>query len=103
LYVQEGSIRQAAKHLGKLTGLLGCFCWLALAAWQELIAHVKTYTHSFTACMVLAAVLPLIGFAAMVLLWGRDESKAIQSGVAPPEPPTGIRPAADRDGVLVTR
>jgi len=82
-----------AKHLGKLTGFLGCFCWLALAAWQEMIAHVKTYTHSFTACMVLASVLPLVGFAALLLLWGRNEAKTVQRREAPADPPTGVRPA----------
>jgi ACS family hexuronate transporter-like MFS transporter len=96
------------KHLGKVTAFLGFFCWIALAGWQELIAHVKTYTHSFTACMVLAAVLPLVGFAAMLLLWGRNESKAVETGAepipdqdgSPAEPATGIRSAGGVDGVL---
>ena len=63
-----------AKHLGLLTGVLGFVCWMALAAWHVIISHVESYTHSFSACMILAGVLPLVGFVALVALWGRDEA-----------------------------
>ena len=92
------------KHQGKLTGLLGFTCWMALAGWQELISHVKTYTHSFSACMILAGVMPLVGFAAMMLLWGRDEARTadlVPPGleVLPAVSPTGVLAASDVNGV----
>jgi MFS transporter, ACS family, aldohexuronate transporter len=89
------------QHQGKLTGLLSCLCWLALAAWQELIGHVVEYTKSYTACMIAAGMLPLAAFAALMLLWGRDEARvplpipeaapAVDDPLAPS--PTGVQPA----------
>ena len=94
------------KHQGKLTGLLGFLCWIAMAGWQELIGHLVEYTKSYRACMILAGLAPLAGFAALVALWGRDEVQAplaVAEGpppdVAPGAPPTGVRPAAGMDGV----
>ena len=51
-FSQELTVR----HQGMLTGLLGFTCWMALAAWQVIISHVKTYTNSFSACMILSGV-----------------------------------------------
>jgi len=82
------------KHQGMLTGVLSCLCWLGMAVWQELIGHLVEYTKSYTVCMILAGAAPLIGFAALIALWGKDERKAI------PEPPEGT-PALDLTGVRV--
>ena len=60
------------KHQGMLTGVLGCLCWLGMAVWQEMIGHIVEYTKSYTLCMILAGAVPLIGFAALMALWGKD-------------------------------
>ncbi len=88
------------KHQGKLTGVLGCACWLGMAAWQEAIGQVKTYFNSFTPSTIVAGFLPLAAFAALVLLWGRDETPAplpIEEG-APVPVSSAVQPAA-ADGV----
>jgi ACS family hexuronate transporter-like MFS transporter len=64
------------KHQGKLTGVMGCTCWLGMAVWQEMIGEIKTYFNSFAVPTILAGCLPLAGFAALLLLWGRDEKPA---------------------------
>ena len=95
-FSQELTVRRQ----GLLTGLLGFACWMALAAWQVIISHVKTYTHSFSACMILSGVLPLIGFATMILLWGRDEPRtATLAAGSADDSPTDARDL-DADGVL---
>ena len=95
------------KHQGKLTGVLGCLCWLAMAGWQETIGHLVEYTKSYTACMIASGVFPLAGFIALLLLWGRDEAQApfaLPEGPsalddAPFSSPTGVQAAALVDGV----
>ncbi len=74
------------RHQGKLTGVLGCLCWLAMAAWQESIGHLVEYTKSYTVCMILAGAFPLVGFAALMALWGRDaERETANGGRKPPD------------------
>jgi len=74
------------KNLGMLTGVLSCLCWLGMAVWQELIGHLVEYTKSYTVCMVLAGAFPLIGFAALMALWGKDEgSDSASGGRKPPD------------------
>jgi hypothetical protein len=76
------------RHQGKVTGTLGCFCWLAMAAWHEFIGQcvqgrgliggpIFQGRGSYGPCFVIAGVAPLVGFAALLLLWGPT---------APPEP-----------------
>ena len=96
-FSQELTVRRQ----GLLTGLLAFICWMALAAWQVIIPHVETYTHSFSACMILSGVLPLIGFAAMVVLWGRDEPRTVKWEAAPTDDsPADMRDMDHVDGVL---
>jgi ACS family hexuronate transporter-like MFS transporter len=93
------------RHQGKLTGVLGFLCWMALAGWQELIGQVVKATQSYTFCMVLAGVMPLAGFGVLVALWGPAETGEVPA--APELPlrpsdaaaPAGARPAADGAGV----
>jgi ACS family hexuronate transporter-like MFS transporter len=67
------------RHQGKLTGSLGCCCWLAMAGWQELIGRVVQGTGSYTVCFVIAGLAPLVGFLALVLLWGPPTSTRAES------------------------
>jgi MFS transporter, ACS family, hexuronate transporter len=68
------------KHLGMLTGVLSCLCWLGLAIWQEVIGHLVQNTGSYTVCMVLAGAFPLVGFAALMALWGNGEGGDLATG-----------------------
>ncbi len=79
------------RHQGKVTGVLGCCCWLAMAGWQELIGQLvqgkgllgelfySPGQGSYVPCFIIAALAPLVGFAALMLLWGPVPT-------APPQP-----------------
>jgi ACS family hexuronate transporter-like MFS transporter len=73
------------RHQGKVTGTLGCCCWLAMAAWQEVIGRLVHYTGSYTACFVIAGLAPLVGFLALVLLWGPTREPAPETAPPPRE------------------
>jgi ACS family hexuronate transporter-like MFS transporter len=63
------------KHQGKLTGALGCICWLSMAMLQEGVGDVVQRTHSYTLSISLAGLAPLLGLAALLLFWGKDVVK----------------------------
>jgi ACS family hexuronate transporter-like MFS transporter len=71
------------RHQGKLTGFLGASCWLAMAGVHELIGRVVRSTGSYSLCVALAGLAPLVGFAALVLLWGPTPQPAASTAPAP--------------------
>jgi ACS family hexuronate transporter-like MFS transporter len=58
------------RHQGKLTGFLSSSCWVALAGWQAWIGSHVEATQSYLLPMIVAGFAPLVGFVAMLLLWG---------------------------------
>jgi MFS family permease len=73
-FSQELTVR----HQGKLTGFLGWSCWMAMGLMQAVVGNVVQAYHSYRIGIAIAGLMPLVGFAALVLLWGKT-------------------PAADRD------
>lgn len=67
-FSQELSVR----HQGKVTGTLGCTCWLALAGVHELVGNLVQQTGSYRWGVALAGLAPLAGFVALLLFWGPD-------------------------------
>jgi len=63
------------RHQGKLTGFLSSSCWVALAGWQAWIGSHVEATQSYLLPMLLAGLAPLLGFVAMILLWGPTRSR----------------------------
>jgi ACS family hexuronate transporter-like MFS transporter len=59
------------RHQGKLTGILGCSTWLASALMHPLVGQWVDRTKDYSAAVGLAGVFPVIGWAALVLFWGR--------------------------------
>jgi ACS family hexuronate transporter-like MFS transporter len=59
------------EHQGKLTGALGCICWLAMALVHEGVGDMVQRTGSYTYGVASAGLLPLVGLGVMLLLWGR--------------------------------
>jgi ACS family hexuronate transporter-like MFS transporter len=84
------------RHQGKVTGVLGCCCWVAMAGWQELIGQLVYHTRSYTLCFVIAGLAPLVGFLALVVLWG--PTAPVPAAAPPPEPaaPAEAGPAEER-------
>ena len=62
------------RHQGKITGSLGFACWIALAGVQALVGRHVGQTGSYKMVVSLAGLLPLVGLAGVVLLWGKDDS-----------------------------
>ncbi len=61
------------RHQGKLTGTLGCLCWLAMALWQKCIGWLVEGSGSYTVPFVISGLAPMLGFVALVSLWGKVE------------------------------
>jgi ACS family hexuronate transporter-like MFS transporter len=66
-FSQELTVR----HQGKLTGALGCICWMAMALLHEVVGDAVERTGSYSAGVAVAGLLPLAGVAALALLWGK--------------------------------
>jgi ACS family hexuronate transporter-like MFS transporter len=70
------------RHQGKLTGILGCCCWIGMACWQLLIGWMVKHTGSYTVCFVISGLAPLVGFLALLLLWGPTQARGGDEPVA---------------------
>ncbi len=62
-------------HQGKVSGLLGTFAWLTSSPLHPLFGRWIDQTKSFDLGMAMASLTPLVGFAALCLLWPRDASR----------------------------
>jgi hypothetical protein len=63
------------EHQGKLTGALGCICWLAMALVHEAVGDMVKQTGSYTYGVACAGFLPLVGLVMLLLLWGRTPQR----------------------------
>jgi ACS family hexuronate transporter-like MFS transporter len=61
---------------GKLTGALGCICWMALALLHEVVGETVKQTGSYSQGVALAGFAPLVGLAALLVLWGKTPTPA---------------------------
>jgi ACS family hexuronate transporter-like MFS transporter len=90
-FSQELTVR----HQGMLTGVLSCGCWLAMALLHELVGKQILETGSYRTGVALAGFGPLIGFVALVLLWGSNAP-------ANPQPESGsVALERDSSGGLI--
>lgn len=69
------------RHQGKVTGVLSCLCWLAMAIWQKGIGWIVEATGSYTIPFWISGVAPLLAFVALQLLWGQVEDPAARTPV----------------------
>jgi ACS family hexuronate transporter-like MFS transporter len=65
-FSQELTVR----HQGKLTGSLGCVCWLSMALLHELVGDASQRTGEYAQGIALAGMAPLVGLFVLLLLWG---------------------------------
>ena len=73
------------RHQGKLTGALGCICWLSMSLLHEGVGDTITRTGSYSEAVAAAGLLPLLAVAALLLFWGK----------APAVKPPGEEPPAE--------
>jgi ACS family hexuronate transporter-like MFS transporter len=59
------------RHQGKLTGVLGCSCWMAMALLHEVVGTVVKAYDSYRLGIGIAGLMPLVAFVALVVLWGK--------------------------------
>jgi ACS family hexuronate transporter-like MFS transporter len=62
------------RHQGKVTGCLGCSTWLVMSLLHELVGDRVKETQSYAEALALAGVAPLVGLAALLLLWRPDKA-----------------------------
>jgi ACS family hexuronate transporter-like MFS transporter len=78
------------RNQGKLTGALGCVCWLSMALLQESSGDLIKKTGSYTLGVSIAGLFPLIALAAIICFWGRAPSvRSKHDGAAFVDEPRG--------------
>src|SRR5262249_11139200 len=78
------------RHQGKLTGALGCICWMSMALLHELVGEAGAATPSYSAGAGPAGALPPLRGGGPLPLWGETPpAPGVPRGgeVAPPAPP----------------
>jgi ACS family hexuronate transporter-like MFS transporter len=59
------------RHQGKVTGSLGFITWVVSAEMQEIVGRAIDRTQSYAEGVFWIGLTPLLGLAALLLLWGR--------------------------------
>jgi ACS family hexuronate transporter-like MFS transporter len=59
----------SSRHQGKVTGALGCICWLIMSLLHEVIGDMVERTGSYSSGVVIAGLLPMLGVAVLALFW----------------------------------
>jgi ACS family hexuronate transporter-like MFS transporter len=72
-----------SRHQGKVTGALGCSCWLAMAPLHETVGETVKQTGNYSLDMALAAAAPLLALAVLALFWGTGSGKAVEKMTRP--------------------
>ena len=66
----------STKHQGKVTGILGTVAWATSSPCQKLFGWIADETKSFNEGIALAGLAPLLGYAALILLW-REPKRSV--------------------------
>ncbi len=64
------------RHQGKVSGTLGCVTWVCNALMHPLVGERIDETHSYAAGLFAAGLVPMLGVAALLFLWGRTDGGA---------------------------
>src|SRR5262249_691707 len=87
------------RHQGKLTGALGCICWLSMSLLHEVVGDSIVRTGSYSGGVAAAGLAPLLAVAALLLFWGKAAApKAppadVDLGPVPAAHPEAVQPSA---------
>jgi ACS family hexuronate transporter-like MFS transporter len=74
-FSQELTVR----HQGKLTGSLGCICWLSMYVLHALVGESVKETNSYSLGVALAGLAPLVGLAVLLGFWGSEKRLIVLS------------------------
>jgi len=81
------------QYQGKVTGALGCINWLVMALMQEWAGDSIKQTQSYAEGLAVAGLAPLLGVAALLLLWGKTEPMATVPEMPAAKPDSPPAPA----------
>ena len=70
----------STQHQGKVTGILGTVAWATSSPCQKLFGWIADETKSFNEGIALAGLTPLLGYAALILLWREPNREPGKSG-----------------------
>jgi ACS family hexuronate transporter-like MFS transporter len=88
-----------SRHQGKVTGILGFTCWMAMYPMQINVGAYVKATQSYTEAVALAGLPPLAALLVLGLFWGRREAPR---PVSEPAPGTNGVPAPVASAAAVT-
>ena len=71
-FTQELSVT----HQGKVTGTLGTIAWIFPSLWHKEFGRWVDVHESYDVGMFLASLMPLVAFAAIMLVWPTEQPKA---------------------------
>jgi ACS family hexuronate transporter-like MFS transporter len=71
------------RHQGKLTGSIGCINWLVMYLLQAAVGEYVKQTGSYSLGVAAAGLAPLVGLAALLLLWGKTPPAAEKPAAQP--------------------
>jgi len=74
-----------SRHQGKVTGALGCSCWLAMAPIHEGVGELVKASGRYSLGMAVAAFAPILALAALGMFWGTGSGTAGETAKARPE------------------
>jgi ACS family hexuronate transporter-like MFS transporter len=81
---------------GKVTGALGCTCWLSMALLHELVGDSIKRTGSYSQGVGLAGLAPLVGLVVLVVFWGKTQPQEDVAAEPPPVPVSIKEPVEER-------
>jgi MFS family permease len=87
------------RHQGKLTGALGCICWLAMSLLHESVGDSIERTGRYSECVAAAGLVPLLAVVVLLLFWGKAAAAkappaVVDLGTVPPARPEAVQPSA---------
>jgi len=65
----------SARHQGKVVGFLGCIAWLSTAFMHGQLGRWVDRSGSYTPALILAGLLPMVAWLALLLFWNRFPAK----------------------------
>jgi ACS family hexuronate transporter-like MFS transporter len=87
------------RHQGKLTGALGCTCWLAMSLLHEVVGDAVARQGSYSQGVAAAGFGPLVALIALVCFWGRSPAAKTELGAVPDAPDRSPVPAAQSEAI----
>jgi ACS family hexuronate transporter-like MFS transporter len=64
------------ENQGKLTGALGCICWMSMSLLHEFVGQTVERIGSYSQGVAVAGLVPLVALAALLTLWGPTSAPA---------------------------